>query len=202
MFAAIGDTHAAGLAPFCVDASSLRQAWPCGGSCRGGRLCRLRWVWRPGAGAAELTSRLQRSVQTAAASQLRSAPLARPAPDRQTQPPRKVAPTGPGLPRQPRSWHATDGTPTMLRPRRVSPGCGVPLRGAEKRRCRGQRAQRASSSYLRRLFERNVSAETCSEFRRVATASSIAGEPVHSAGHLASSAAAWAGPSWLTNPME
>ena len=180
----------------------LRQAWPCGGSSRvvGFADCAV----SGGLGLARRNSlRSLRSLRSN--SRRESVNEAR---QRRAQPqtashshPGKSPPQGQACRSQPRWLRATVGVPTVLRPRRASPGSGAPLRGAEKRRCRGLRAQRASSSYLRRLFERSSQSER-SEFRRVATASSIAGKPLLCRGRLASSAGAWAGPPWPANQLQ
>ena len=137
---------------------------------------RLRCVRLFGAGAAELAARLQRSAQTAAASQLRSA-LRAPGPRQAATAATEIAPTGSDLP-QPAStvarqrcratrrvtreyhwWRANPASAKACAPRRWRAS-----RGVEKRRGRGLRAQRASSSDLRQMSDRSVSPETCREF--------------------------------------
>lgn len=135
----------------------LRQAWPCGassgvvGACAPTSLCLAAWGWRGGThcALAALRSNSHRESVT------KRAARAQPQAARHSHP-GKSPPQGQACRSQPRWLRATGGVPTVLRPRRASPGSGAPLRGAEKRRCRGQRAQRASSSCLRRLFERSA----------------------------------------------
>ena len=180
----------------------LRQAWPCGGSSRVVGLAD--YAVSDGLGLARRNS-LRVSGETLRSNSRRESVTKRAT---RAQPhaathshPGKSPPQGQACRSQPRWLRATVGVPTVLRPRRASQGSGAPLRGAEKRRCRGLRAQRASSSYLRRLFERSSQSER-SEFRRMATASSIAGKPLLCRGRLAPSAGAWAGPSWLANQLQ
>jgi len=143
---------------------------------------RLRCARLSGAGAAELAARLQRSAQTAAASQFTKRANARPAPDRQPQPPQKSPPQGQACRSNQECWSTTVGMPTSSQPRRVRPGAGAPCEVP-----RSTDAVAARFSALRHLACGgclNGALQARSEFRRVATASSIAGEPVPSTGRL------------------
>jgi len=177
--------------PICVwvavdpaELRGLRQAWPCRGSYCGGRRLwrRLRCVRLSGAGAAKLAARLQRSAQTAAASQFTKRANARPAPDRRPQPPQKSPPQGQACRSNQSFWCATGGVPTVLLPRRVRPGAGAP--------CEVPRSADAVASARSALRELTCGGclsgalQARSEFRRVATASSIAGKPVLCTGRL------------------
>ncbi len=160
----------------------LRQAWPCGGS--SGVVGFADCAVSDGLGLARWNSLRACSapLKQPPRVSLRSAPKARPAPGRQTQPPRKIAPTEPGLPQPPSMVARNGGVPTVLLPRRVRPGAGAPYEVP-----RSADAVAARFSALRHLACGGClsgALQARSEFSRVATASSIAGEPVRSTGHL------------------
>ena len=140
-------------------------------------LCLTAWGWRGGThcALAALRSNSHRESVT------KRATRAQPQAARHSHP-GKSPPLGQAYRSHQSCWSATVGVPTVLLPRRVRPGAGAPDKVP-----RSADAVAARFSALRHLACGgcpNGARQARSEFRRVATASSIAGKPVRRTGHL------------------
>ena len=141
-------------------------------------LCLAAWDWRGGTrcALAALRSNSHRESVT------KRAARAQPQAARHSHP-GKSPPQGQTCRSHQSCWSATVGVPTVPLPRRVCPGDGAPCEVPRSADAVAARAARFVTD-LGQMFDRSVSQKRVGSFCRVATASSIAGEPVLRTGRL------------------